>query len=281
MPDANDEMAALWDGALGEKWAADSDRYQRMSAGFRQLLVDAVEPRTGEIFLDVGCGHGALTRELARLTTPGGRATGIDISTPMLGVARQLAAQAELDNIDFVRVDAQTADLGEPVDAIVSQFGVMFFADHAAAFANLRRALRAGGRLAYVCWQELGRQDWVMIPTLAALRHLPIPTVVPGGVGTAAFSLADPDHNRQLLETAGFTSITVDNVEAPEYQGADIEDTIAYLQRSEIATTLFAGAQPDVAAEAWHAIVDALAPYVTKDGVYLTGAAWLVQARSS
>lgn len=284
---ANEQQVEHWAGEGGEHWAREQERYDRMLAPFRDRLVEALAPSPGEVILDVGCGSGALALAIAPLVAPGGHVTGIDISTPMLGRARERATELAVTNVDFIEADAQTHAL-EPAraaasgergtfDAFTSRFGIMFFDDPPAAFANLAGALRSGGRAAFMCWQDMLVNEWITVPVFAALQHVPMPEL--GGGGPGPFSLADADATRALVEAAGLAEVEVIGVDLPHYMGESVEDTVAFLRRTDMARRLMAGAEPGAAERAWDAIATALEPHATSDGVVLGGLAWLVTGR--
>ena len=158
--------------------------------------------------LDVGCGCGGTTLAAARLVAPG-EAVGLDLSGPMLARARADAEAAGLGNAAFRQGDAQVHAL-EPArfDAVMSRFGVMFFADPVAAFENIRSATRPGGRLVFVCWQPLAANQWLLVPGAALAEH-----VRPAGFGTAdgpgMFAFADPDRIRPILAEAGWRDVEI------------------------------------------------------------------------
>ncbi|HLG01741.1 MAG TPA: methyltransferase domain-containing protein, partial [Acidimicrobiia bacterium] len=190
----NDEQAEYWDGPGGEHWVAEAYRYSRMTGPLGEVLVEAADPQPGERVLDVGCGMGATTLAAAERVLPGGSALGVDLSGPMLAVARERANRGGLTHVAFEQADAQVRpfDPGS-FDLAISRFGVMFFDDPNAAFANLGRALRSGGRLEFVCWQGLFDNEWLAVPVAAALQHVPVPEMgEPGAPGP--FSLADAGH---------------------------------------------------------------------------------------
>jgi SAM-dependent methyltransferase len=274
----NVEQAEYWDGSAGAHWVAEQARYDRMSGGFGDRVVEVLAPRSGQRVLDVGCGNGALTVAIGPLVTPGGSVLGLDLSGPMLAAATARARSAGLTNVSFARGDAQVYPLPEAAfDAIVSRFGVMFFDDPQAAFANLARALRPGGRLVFACWQGLVANEWLMVPAGAALAYVPMPDLgEPGRPGP--FSLADPDRVRSILEGAGFTELGVDDCRCPMPMGSTVQDTVAFMQGTDMAQTLMADVSEDVAAAAWDAVRAALAPYAGPEGVVLSGAAWIVAA---
>jgi SAM-dependent methyltransferase len=274
----NVEQVEYWDGSGGEHWAAQPERYDQINRGFGDRVVEALSAQSGERVLDVGCGNGALSVAIGPLAAPDGSVLGLDLSRPMLAVATARASAAGLENVRFEHGDAQVHALPEAgLDAVVSRFGVMFFDDPHMAFANLARSLRSGGRIVFSCWQELLANEWLMVPAGAALAHVPMPDLgEPGRPGP--FSLADPDHVRSLLEGVGLVDVSVEDFRCPMLMGATIEDTLAFLQGTDMAATLMADASDEVVDAAWEAVRTALAPYAGPDGVVLAGAAWVVTA---
>jgi ubiquinone/menaquinone biosynthesis C-methylase UbiE len=162
----NAVQAEHWNGTEGHHWAAHHERYEAMLGPFGVHVLDAVEIQPGERVLDVGCGTGDLSLAAARAVGSADRVVGIDLSVPMLETARRRASTAGLGNASFVAGDAQGHGFRESeFDVVVSRFGVMFFTDPVAAFTNLARALRPGGRLGFVCWQDAGVNDWMLVPS--------------------------------------------------------------------------------------------------------------------
>src|SRR6188768_125250 len=168
---ANTDCFDAWNGDSGQRLAEEADRRDRVLAPFAEVLLDAAGLSLGERVLDIGCGCGATTLAAARAVGRDGQAVGADLSAPMLGVARSRAERAGLPNAAFAVADAQTDDLAalgrderRPYDLAISRFGVMFFDDPPAAFANIRAAVRPGGRLAFVCWGPLPHQEWLTVP---------------------------------------------------------------------------------------------------------------------
>src|SRR6185369_15072156 len=192
--------------------------------------MDAAAVAAGERVLDVGCGCGSTTIELARRAGPTGHVVGADISGPMLADARARTAAAGLGNVELVHADAQThAFPPSAFDLVFSRFGVMFFADPTAAFANLRGALRPGGRLAFVCWRSLPENPWMAVPLMAALQHLPPPTI-PGPEDPGPFSFADRGRVERILGGAGWSDVTVTPLdETLTLPGGEIPQTVGFL----------------------------------------------------
>ncbi len=211
---ANEAQRENWNGESGRNWVERQDQFDASNATWADLLLATAAPAAGERVLDVGCGCGATTLAAARGVGPGGQAVGADLSEPMLGVARGRAERAGVPNTAFAVADAQTDDLaalggdgrGLPYDLAISRFGVMFFDDPPAAFANVAAAVRPGGRLTFVCWGPLAHQEWLTVPLGAAA---PVLGVTPGEGGPPPMlSLADADDVTGLLRKSGWAEVT-------------------------------------------------------------------------
>ncbi|MFF4694266.1 class I SAM-dependent methyltransferase [Streptomyces chattanoogensis] len=276
---ANAEQEKAWNGYEGTHWARHHDRWDAVNAGFNEPLFTAAAIGARDQVLDVGCGAGHTTRLAARRAA-GGRATGIDLSGPMLERARATTAQEKLTNVTFEQGDAQTHPFPPGTfDLAISRFGVMFFADPVAAFAAVRRALRPGGRTAFVCGADPESNEWLQAMT--ALRaHLPFGDFgAPGGPGM--FSLADPQRIRTVLSAAGFTDITVTLVSGYGTWGRDADDAAALMLDSGPGRHLTGQVTPDVRDRARQALTDSLRAHEDGQGrgVRLRGTGWLVTAR--
>ncbi len=204
---ANEEQAGFWS-ERAASWLASEERVEPIISPPGARAIERLGPQPGERVLDVGCGSGRTTVALAALVQPGGHALGLDIAPEMIAFAQAHAPSGDT-SVDFRVGDAQVCSL-EPVDAIFSRFGVMFFADPPAAFANLRSALTARGRVAFVCWQDVFHNEWMLVPVAATSSALAIapPTPVPGAPGPFAF--ADPARVRSILAEAGFSTVEIE-----------------------------------------------------------------------
>lgn len=275
----NETQIEHWNGDEARHWIDEQDRYERQLAPFATELLRAAAIGSTERVLDIGCGCGATTMLAA---ADAAEVRGIDISEPMLDHARTLAAAANVVNVQFDEADAQSHAF-EPAsfDAAISRFGVMFFDDPGAAFANIARALRPGGRLAFVCWQELGRNEWLLVPGMAAAQHVPLPDVGPPG-GPGMFSLSDPDHVRALLQVSGFVEIDVTAFEVPMLigGGGSVDDTLEFLLATGIGHAMLAQAEAGAAALAVDATRQALSRHHNGEGIRLGTATWVVTATS-
>ena len=206
---ANAEAAEFWS-EMAPTWLELEDRLDEVAGPPGQWAMDRLGLEPGQRVLDIGCGLGRTTRELARMVGPEGRVVGLDISDGMLKAAREHAAQAGVANVEFVHGDAQVHDLGAGIyDAAYSRFGVMFFADPVAAFANIHRSIRPGGRMSFVCWQSILENEWMLIPAAAAMAALNAAPEIPGPEEPGPFAYADPQRVRSILEGAGFSSVEI------------------------------------------------------------------------
>jgi SAM-dependent methyltransferase len=272
----NSEQAEDWNGASGREFIEQRERHERMLGRLRARLLAAARIQEGENILDVGCGCGDTTIPAA-LATRGGHALGADLSRIQVAEARRLAACAGVANARFEVADAQVHPFqAGDFDVVLSSLGVMFFDDPAAAFANLRKALRGGGRLAFLCWRA--REENPVFTTGFAeaaaalgLRERPRPS--------AAFSLADTGRTGALLSDAGFGGIEFVKVDEPMLIGRDVGDVLEYERASPTATEILAGLSPAQAAELTGQVRDRLVAYASPDGVTMPGAAWLVMAQ--
>lgn len=266
-----------WQADEGEHWATNADRYTRMLAGFGDIVTAAAAYRDGERVLDVGCGNGDLSLLAARAVGPAGLVRGVDLSPAMVAVATTRAAAAGVDRVAFTIADAATfAPDPAAFDVMVSRFGVMFFPDPAAAFGHLRSLLAPGGRLVFVCWQDLFANEWMIVPGAAVAEVLPLPAGDPTAPGPFAF--ADRDRLTGILRTAGFGDIAAETAGASMWMGEDADDAVAFLQTTGLGRALFADADPSLVEEALGRARDALVPHTTPAGVVLDGSAWLVTA---
>ena len=272
---ANSEQIEYWNGSEGEHWAEQEARFDAMLEPFLEPVLTAAGIAEGLRVLDVGCGNGALSRAAA---ARGAIVTGVDISAPMLARARAGAAAADLE-VEFVEADAQFHPFPPGFDAVISRYGVMFFADPEMAFANLAAALRPGGRLAFVCWQEQFVNEWVAVPAMAMLPVVGAPDMPPPGV-PGPFAFADPERVRGILASAGFGGVEIDDLRLPLLLGGGlgVDAAAAFLAEGGMGKRFLAGADGPTTARALDAVREAFASFVTPDGVRMGSAVWLVRA---
>jgi SAM-dependent methyltransferase len=278
----NAEQITYWNQQAGPTWVAVQSLIDQQIRPLGRLAMDRAAVRPGTRVLDVGCGCGDTSIELATRVAPDGEVLGIDISAPMLTRAAQQARAAGVAT-RFELADAQTSAF-EPgrFDVLFSRFGVMFFAEPAVAFANLHRALRAGARLAFVCWQRMADNPWMTVPMSAALPHLP-PQPVPEPGAPGPFAFADPDHVRDVLTRAGFADVALESVRMTLAVGGgqDLDATVDFVLRmGPTARALREADDPELVPQVAAAVREALAPYETDEGVRMDSASWLVTARA-
>jgi SAM-dependent methyltransferase len=278
----NAQQISYWNEQAGPRWVAVSDRLDTQIEPLGELAIERSDLREGERVLDVGCGCGATTLALARRVGRAGATLGIDVSAVMLERARQRAREAGVGNATFLLADAQTHAFDPGTcDLLYSRFGVMFFAEPPAAFANLRRALRPGGRLTFVCWQPLARNPWMLVPLQAAARHVAFPPPPPPDT-PGPFAFGDDTRVRALLEQAGFDEVAFEPAERELSLGGarSLEEAVEFLMNVGPAAAALREAAPDDRAAAEVAVAEALAPHVDESGVRLPGAVWIVTGRT-
>lgn len=277
----NEEQCARWNGIDGEYWTNHQDRLDRTLAPVTGPLLAFAAPRTGSTVIDVGCGCGATTIELARAVGPSGRVVGLDLSGPMLALAAERLRS--FANATCILGDAAQLSLRDlSADLIVSRFGVMFFGDPVAAFANLRTGLAAGGRLRFACWRPIKENPWLQTPLHAVYEHAPrLPKPDPEEPGPFAFG--DPARVTRILTAAGFTapSFTPLDLQIDISAGGTLEDAVIQSSAMGPAKRALADQPDEVRAAALESIRRALTPYASAAGVKLSGAVWMVAADRS
>ena len=265
---ANADQAVFWNSAPGLGWVVNEAPLDELMAGVLDRLVEVAAPRPGEAVLDVGCGTGASTLALAAAVAPGGRVVGADISGQMLARAGERVAAAGASGVELVVADAQTHRFAPGgFDLAVSRFGLMFFADPVAAFGNLRRALRPGGRLAFAAWGPVEANPWFVIPRAAAVARMgPVPADPPGTPGP--FGLASLGRGLDILERAGFAGrrARTETLTLGFAAGAAAAGALAINTGPAVRILRDRGGTPEDAAAIAGAVAAELAPYVGADG---------------
>jgi SAM-dependent methyltransferase len=273
MTGANHAQQDAWNGESGHRWVADADRRAAVLAPVAETLLAAARLTAGEDLLDVGCGCGITTLAAAAAVAPG-TATGLDLSEPMLDLARQ---RAQDDPVTFLQADAQTHRFDpDSYDVIISRFGTMFFDDPVAAFANLAAATRPTGRLCLATWQPLAANDWLLVPGAALLRYGSLPDT--GGTAPGMFAQSDPVAVTEVLKAAGWRDVSVDAVTVSLRLGADAADATRYLADTGIARAVLDTIDPAKRDEAITAVTLALEAHANADGVGLDAGINLIRA---
>jgi len=272
------DQLAYWTGPGGAQWVARQAYTDLQLAPITDAVLAVAAAAEGERVLDIGCGCGTTTMLLADAVGPTGHVTGLDVSEPMLGWARERGVGRS--NIDWVLADAAArAFPPASFDLLFSRFGVMFFGDPAAAFANLRAALKPGGRLVFVCWRAFDDNPWMRIPLHAAYQHIPrLPK--PGPEDPGPFAFADPGRVSRILAQAGWArpTLTPVDVSLDLAAGGGLERAVDQATNIGAASRALREAPEDTRPAAIAAIRTALEPYVSGDTVKLGGAVWVVSA---
>ena len=277
----NEDQRSRWNGTDGEYWTSNQDRLDRTLARVTGPLLTFARLPAGSTVIDVGCGCGATTIELARAVGPLGRVVGLDVSEPMLALATErLRLFANATCLLGDAAELPLRDLG--AELIVSRFGVMFFGDPVTAFANLRTSLVASGRLRFACWRPINENPWLQIPLHAVYEHVPrLPKPEPEEPGPFAFG--DTARVTRILVAAGFTapSFTPLDIQMDLAAGGTLEDAVFQSSAMGPAKRALADQPDDIRAAAIESIRHALTPYASAAGVNLPGAVWLVAAEKA
>lgn len=280
MADQAEALRTYWNDR-GPVWVEYRERLDAMLAPLGEAAIARLHPDPGEHVLDIGCGTGTTSLELARLVGESGHVTGVDVSAPMLDEARRRATDAGLANTSFVVADAG-AHRFEPrhYDAAFSRMGIMFFAEPVAGFTNLRRALRPGGRLGFVCWRSPAENSWVTEPGRAVADVLGPPAPMdPDAPGP--FSLASADRIISILTEAGLVDIDITPHDLPVNIGEGTTDQLVrYYIDLLPATAIPKNAGVHVVDRVKAALGAMVERRRTPDGITMGAAAWLVSARA-
>ncbi len=274
----NADQVAYWNGRNAEKWVAFQESMDHMLAPLSAHVMDIAGIAIGQRVVDIGCGCGGTSIELAGRIGPSGAVLGVDISEPMLNRARQRVAELSGHTIDFLQVDASTHAFDGDADQAFSRFGVMFFQDPAAAFRNIAGALKPGGRFTFVCWAEAAANPWRSVPIAVADRHVDLPEpAAPGGPGP--FSLSDKERPRALLSEAGFEDIRIERDERGLLIGSTVDAAAEHAVQLGPLGNIMRDAPPAAQDAVAQDMRKTLAQYLEEDGVRLGAATWIATAR--
>jgi SAM-dependent methyltransferase len=270
------EQLAFWNGPAVTRWITKQAQMDTALAPVADAAIKLAAVRAGEKVLDIGCGSGATAIALAGLVGDGGHVKGIDVSQPMVDLARRRASG--MKNLDWLLADAAAPGVSLPAsDLLFSRFGVMFFGDPVAAFTNLRRSLKPGGRLVFASWRPLAENPWMLAPLQAVLPLVP-PMPRPNPNDPGPFAFGDPERVTQILTAAGFARPRHTPFDFAMLLGTSLDEA------AEQATSMGAASralkeQPDaVVTAARSAVRRALEPHLRAGKVALPGAVWLVES---
>ena len=281
---SNEAQIAYWNGDAGRTWAARDRQMARLLAPVTDALMEHAAVDDCRAILDVGCGGGSGTFRLAERLGSDACILGVDVSAPLLDVARAALAQhgEAAKRIAFLQADAAEHRFAPPrFDLLFSRFGVMFFDDPTAAFTTLRGAMQDDARLAFCCWQSLADNPWVALPLRAALSVLPPPPPQPARA-PGPFAFAEADYLRDVLAAAGWVDVDIapKNIDLSWPGEGDPSAAVRELVNTGPVGRLLAEAD-DAAREAvYAAAAERLSDYHRGDALVLPGATWFVTARN-
>ncbi|MBC2778600.1 class I SAM-dependent methyltransferase [Parasphingopyxis marina] len=271
-----------WNGALGERWLANIDAFESMIAPVGEALLTKASIGPGEAVADIGCGCGPNSFDIARIVGAEGRVTGIDVSGKLLAKAEERRAAAGLSNVAFVQADAQTGiPDAAPFDRLFSRFGVMFFDDTQAAFANMRGWLKPGGHFTFSCWGPPGENPWIGFVAEIVGRHVAMPLRDPAGPGP--FRLADAQATEAMLREAGYDFIEIDLWRGEQHlggMGADPESAADFVMGALGIGEALKDSGADIIADVRRDVVEIVKPYHRAGAIRMDASAWFITVRN-
>lgn len=278
----NDRTMEDWTGEVGDRWLAHVDTFESMMVPAGDAAIASADFRPGHAVCDIGCGGGATSAEIARRVAPGGRVLGLDVAPQLVSRAQARAADGGPDNLSFQCADAQTATPeGAPFDRLFSRFGVMFFSDPPAAFANMRGWLKPDGQATFAVWAPPDRNPWMAQAGALVGEFAELPQRDPEGPGP--FRMADPDATRALLTGAGYRDIEIAPWTGDQYvggYGATPERAAAFVLTGFGMGAFIEDQAPDRMDEARAALTEMFAAHYRDGSVRMPAAIWLVKARA-
>lgn len=272
---SNAEQINYWNGQAGETWVQAAAQTDRLLDPISQIAIERAAVVAGERVIDVGCGCGTTSLELA---DAGAQVWGVDVSEPMLALAKKRAGVR--DELAFSLGDAAEQAFTPDHQLVFSRFGVMFFDEPAAAFANIRTGLVRGGRLCFVCWQAPRDNPWMSIGGQAVAPFLPKPDSPVDPRAPGPFAFADKGYLRSILQVAGFSQIRIEGITPTLHLADNLDEAMEFQGRVGPVARVLAELEGDAKAQALDAARAALAEQVTEDGINLGAACWLVTARN-
>jgi ubiquinone/menaquinone biosynthesis C-methylase UbiE len=279
MPDTaqlHADQVEYWNGPGGARWVSNLKRTEGMISEVAEIAIARAAVRPGETVIDIGCGSGGTTLALTKLVGPAGHVTGADVSAPILAIARERLA--DHPNAEAVLADAASYDFPPgAADLLFSRFGVMFFGDPEAAFANMRKALKPAGRVTFACWQPPSENPWMIAPLEATYKHVPpLPKLGPDDPGP--FSFGDPERVTRILTQAGFNTPDFERVDLTfDLAGGEgIETAVACALEMGPSSRALDGQPPEVKAAVAVSMREFLAQFGEGNSVKMKAAIWIV-----
>ena len=276
----NADQIAEWNGPMGDRWAQMQADLDALTRPFGNAALAAAKVVSGEAVIDVGCGCGDTTFEIARAVGANGSVLGVDVSRPMLVSAEARRQREGVANLKFVEADASAAPLPSNLDLLFSRFGVMFFEDPFPAFKHMSKSLKPGGRLAFVCWRAARENPWATVPIGAARAAMGVPAPQMDPYAPSPFAFADETRTRRILEEAGFTDVTFTPFDHTVRLGANAADGAEGSIRFGPAGRFIREMGEGAIVQVLPAMTEALKPFENADGCAPPGATWIVTAKA-
>ena len=281
MSEVNKNQKDFWSGKGGDIWVERQNAMDTMLSPLGEAALNKLNFNEEENVLDIGCGCGNTTLNIAKRIGPSGNVTGLDISEPMLKRAKESAVEMSITNTSFKCVDVQTEDLGDQIySAAFSRFGVMFFEDSIAAFKNINKSLISGGYLSFVCWQSPAVNPWQSLFIQEVKKFLDLPSPPPRSPGPFAFM--ESEYVSSILEESKFQDITIEGHEAEVnmFSGRSLSDSVKdYISINPVVTQMLKESSENQIAEIVNSGIEAFSPYFSEKGLIFPSATWLVTAR--
>ena len=280
MEDINNKQKRFWSGAGGDVWVNKQEEMDIMLNPLGTKAIDKLDLNQETKILDIGCGCGATTLEIAKKIKDG-TITGVDISEPMLKKASQNAVALELSNTSFQVLDVQVDKMpSNDYDIAFSRFGVMFFEDPFEAFSNISKSLKENGQLSFVCWQNPSLNPWQSLSIQVIKQFLDLPAPPPKSPGPFAFE--DKTYIQEILEQSNFKDIVIDDNQEDivMFSGKSIQEACEdYLTINPVVTEMLENSEEKLKEEILVALIDKFSDFHNGDGLLFPSATWIVTAR--
>lgn len=271
----------IWAGEMGDKWNTYLDQFESMIAPVGESALAAANFQPGEEVIDIGCGGGITSFQIAQKVTSTGHVTGLDLSPTLVATSKKRAADLGLANVDIVEGDAGKIDLKDKqYDCLFSRFGIMFFEDPEAAFKHMHGFIKPGGRLNFACWGPPPANPWVFQLMEIAKKYVEVPPSDPTAPGPFAFS--DPERVQDILAKAGFSDVVCTSCDGEQLvggAGATPEIAARFVMDVLFIGDLLENESEEVKVSAYNDLVAFLQDYQTEAGVVLKCNIWLVSGK--
>ena len=278
MSEVNKNQRDFWSGKGGDIWVERQNAMDTMLSHLGEAALNKLNLNEGENVLDIGCGCGHTTLNIAKRISPDGQVTGLDISEPMLKRAKESANEMSISNASFNCVDVQTDDMGEEVySAAFSRFGVMFFEDPIAAFRNINKSLITGASLSFVCWQSPALNPWQSLFIEAVKKYVDLPSPPPRS--PSPFAFMESEYVSSILEESNFQNIMIEGHEAEVnmFSGRSLSDSVKdYISINPVVSGMLKDSTEQEKTEIINSAIEAFSPYYSAKGLMFPSATWLV-----